>query len=350
MKWFQTPLGEAGCDQVDAMIESVHSEIEQMFHQFAKLRTLEFGVGRTTAQLSAADTKIQLDAQKRECEAQIVFHAGRALELALHVVYARGANRIWRREFPGVTKEQMKNDPKGHNLKYAYDRIVCELSDRNIKDAFEDVYQKALHVGVVDMYLHEERVGSISLVENMPFEEVTRGRMMEGAEMTLDHSGPRGLMKAILAAPNVKSEFTRMPHDTFESFLMKADAVYYKADSDGKRKNMRWPLYSARDHEYGRPYVVVGTGFFARLVKGIVELSDNQSTWHEDFAIRWHRRRQYNIRKTMDAYAREVYGEAIGFPEKVSIEQAAEQAINLLRSPLSQKPATYDSLHTRCDF
>ena len=36
MKTFRTPAGKAGCDQVDAMMESVHSEIEQMFTQFAK--------------------------------------------------------------------------------------------------------------------------------------------------------------------------------------------------------------------------------------------------------------------------------------------------------------------------
>ena len=351
MKMFQTPLGKAGCDQVDAMIESVHSEIEQMFTQFAKRRTLEYGVGRTTARLSVADSEIQLDAQKRESEAQLVFHAGRALELALHVVYARGADRILGREYPGVSDDQIKKDRdrKSHNLEPLYGRILQELSDPNMKDAFEDVYQRALHDGVIDMYLDEKLIESMSLVENLPFREVTRRRMMDGAEMTLDHSGPKELMRAIIGGSHGESEFIRMPHDMFESFLTKADAVYYKADSSGKdsagkRKNMRWAHYSARDHEYGRPYVVVGTEFFARLVKGIIELSDNQSTWNEDFAKRWHERRQHNIKKIMDAHARQNYRETMEFPEMIPIEQAMER----FRSPIPQKLATYDSLHKRC--
>ena len=68
-----------------------------------------------------------------------------------------------------------------------------------MKDAFEDVYQRALHDGVIiDLYLDEKLIDSLSLVENVPFREVTRSRMMDGAEMTLDHSGPKDLMRAIL--------------------------------------------------------------------------------------------------------------------------------------------------------
>ena len=343
MEMFETPVGKAGSDQVDAMVESVHSEMEQMFDQAAKSKTLKYGVGRTTMESDGTENKMQLDAQKRECSAQVTFHAGRALELALHVVYARGADRILGREYPGISTNQLKKDRKSHDLKHLYDRILHELKGRDMKDAFESVYQESLHTGVVDFYLDKKLIYSFFFPDNTPFQEVISARMMDGAEKTLDHSGPKDLMRAILGGSRGESEFTRMPYDTFESFLMKADAIYYKADSDGKRKNMRWPLYSARDHEYGRPYVVVGTEFFARLVKGIIELSDNQSTWHEDFARRWHERRQHNIKKIMDAHARQNYKETMEFPEMIPIEQAMQR----FRSPLPQKSVTYDSLHKR---
>lgn len=80
------------------MIESVHAEIEQWFDQFAKRKTLECGVGRMTTRSSVAHTELQLDAQKRTCEARVVFHAGRALEIALHVIYVRATDRILGRE------------------------------------------------------------------------------------------------------------------------------------------------------------------------------------------------------------------------------------------------------------
>lgn len=94
MKTYQTPPGRAGADQINAMEESVNTQLEQMFHQAAKRNTLDYGVGRTTMISGGADDTLRLDAQKRECDGSIVFHAGRALELALHVVYARGADRI----------------------------------------------------------------------------------------------------------------------------------------------------------------------------------------------------------------------------------------------------------------
>ena len=107
MQWFQTPKGEAGTDQLDAMEESIHAAIEQMFWRLAKRDSLSFGVGGATARSSdSPDGDMRLDAQKRECDGLIVFHAGKALETALQVIYAKLNNRIPRREYPGVSSAQ----------------------------------------------------------------------------------------------------------------------------------------------------------------------------------------------------------------------------------------------------
>ncbi len=161
--------------------------------------------------------------------------------------------------------------------------------------------------------------------------------------MTLDHSSRADLMRASLSHSIGESQFEHMLYGSFEEFLKKADAVYYESDSSGNRRHMRWANYSARDHEYGRPYVVVGTEFFARFVKGIIEFSQNQTTWHQEFARRWHERRQYNIRKLMEAHMQQNYKGKIEFPEMISIDEAQK----LFCDPLPIKGTKYDVLHKR---
>ncbi len=85
---------------------------------------------------------------------------------------------------------------------------------------------------------------------------------------------------------------------------------------------MRWAHYSARDHEYGRPYVVIGTKFFARLVRGVIGLSHREWTWDKGFARRYHERRQYSTRKLMEAHAMQNFREKIDFPEMISIDES----------------------------
>lgn len=255
------------------MTESVQSELEQMFLQFAKYDVLQFGVGRVAHKATHSDETIMLHAQRRECQAQATFHAGRALELAMHLVYARGADRIMGREYPRVDKKQIDKDRESHGLERLLERIVDDLSDRNMRDAFEEVYQEALHKGVVDLYLDDEILWSYFLEDDLPLSERSMNSMIDGAEMTLDHANgfvPMGFFSG------KESKFKKIPFSTFGEFLQKADAVYYESDVKGSRKNMRWAQYSARDHEYGRPYVVVGRKFFARLVGGVVGLSHRQ--------------------------------------------------------------------------
>ena len=105
MQMFETPEGCAGSDQLYGMIESVHVELEQMFWQVAKLDTLSFGAGRTVYEDSIGDNKVRLEAHTRECQAQMTFHAGRALELAMHIVYGHTALiAFWDVNFRELTK------------------------------------------------------------------------------------------------------------------------------------------------------------------------------------------------------------------------------------------------------
>ena len=110
-----------------------------------------------------------------------------------------------------------------------------------------------------------------ALPADTPFREKKIQKSAAGAEMTVDHSlTPFGMPPG----PEMKCRTSgECSEKTFEDFLKKADSVYYAGDISKKRKNMRWEHYSARDHEYGRSYVVIGTNFFARLVKGIIRLS-----------------------------------------------------------------------------
>lgn len=343
MKTFVTPTGKAGCDQIDAMEESVQTEIEQMFSQSAKRAALEHAVGRTGLRPYQADGKIQLDAQKRECEAQVAFHAGRALELAMHLVYARGADRILGREYPGVDSAMVVKDRRSHSLLQLYGRIITELTDRDMASAFEDVYLESLHCGVFDIYLDDNLKYSFKVAANTPFREISKGGIMDGAELTLDHSQGFGELLGVKIDRGL-SKFEQMPHDTFEAFLKKTDAVYYEADSNGTRKNIRWAHYSSRDHEYGRPYVIVGCDFFARLVCGVVGLSHEPWTWDEGFARRWHARSQYIIGKLMRAHLKQNYEEDVVLPEMKSIESSMlwfRESVRKLR-PLEM----FDLLHT----
>ena len=237
MRVFPTPKGRAGCDQVDAMTESVQSELEQMFWQSAKFNALSLGVGRTADGTQLVDQKLKLHAQKRECQAQAMFHAGRALELAMQIVYARGTDRIPGREYPGVEKKEMKKDRMSHNLESLCARIVRELAGKKMSEAFEQVYQEALHKGVRDISRGDELIWSFSHIDDAPFFEIKSSGIFDGAEMTMDHvddSDPLGFLNRSL------SKFEKMPHQTFPEFLKKADAVYYETDVNGNRRNMRW--------------------------------------------------------------------------------------------------------------
>ena len=347
MTTFHTPTGSAGSDQVDSMEESVNAHLEQMFYQRAKQEILSFGVGRTTMKSQDSGSGHRLEAQKRECDGQMMFHAGRALELSMHIVYARGKDRIMGRGYPGATK-QLKDDFRGgHNLLELYNKIVRELGKPNLDKAFEDRYQHALHKGITDIYVDDRFLTSIFLQGECPFIERSSSRMADGEEHTMDHS----TFPDLFSHPNGTSDFAQIPLDTFEKFLSKADAVYYEDDipGRGKRRNMRWANYAARDHESGRLYVAIGEYFFARLVQNMIQLSHTPWTWHKKFLDRYILRRRYNVMEKMKILAMQNLKDEVVWPEMISADKMKEYFIHPDESPEIGK-GKYDYLHKKLKY
>ena len=343
VEWFPTPKGEAGTDQLDAMEESIQAAIEQMFWQVAKRDSLSFGVGRAAAKSSdSPDRDMRLDAQKRECDGLIVFHAGKALETSLHIVYAKINNRIPGREYPGVPANQMGQDRRTHSLAALYDDILNSDGTKRpglrkeLADEFESVYQTALHKGVTDLIVDGELVHRFFLVEDAPFREARMGGLRHGAAITMDNSSFRQL----LMPPEDETDFSRLPYRNFREFLAKADVAYYG------EHNMRWAHYSARDHERGRPYVVVGTRFFARLAQGLVRMANEQWMWDGQFAARWHDRRRAIIRDVVRVHVRQSFTGKPELPELKPVDEMMES----FRSTRSSRTDDYDSIHVKWKF
>ena len=342
MLLFPTPKGEAGSDQLDAMEESIQAALEQMFWQVAKRASLAFAVGRAGAMSSdSPDREMRLDAQRRECDGLIVFHAGKALETALQLICAKANNRVPGREYPGVSSRQIKRDRRTHSLATLYDDTLKSIEKKpelrkQLEDEFESIFQTAYHKGVTDLVVDSELVGWFFRDEDAPFREVRIGGLRHAAEFTLDHS----TFDQLLMPPASESEFSRLPCRSFREFLVKADAAYYG------RRNMRWAHYSARDHERGRPYVIVGTRFFARLVQGLVKLAAEQWMWHERFAIRWHERRRVIIGDKVRAHISQSFTGKPDLPDMVS----AEEMMKLSRSFRSSRTDDYASLHIKLEF
>lgn len=347
MQWFETPSGEAGCDQLDAMEESVQAAIEQMFSQVAKRDSLSFGVGRTAWKPSDdPDLRMRLDAQKRECDGLVVFHAGKALETSLQVIYARVNNRIPGREYPedsDALKTEMREVRRTHNLASLYDAILESIGKRSselrqpLEDEFEAIFQVAVHKGVQDVIVDGERVGSFRAVEDTPFRESIIGGISRGAEYTADHSSPRQMILPQLAD---RTDFSYLPCGKFPEFLAKADKAYYG------EHNMSWARYSARDHERGRPYAVAGARFFARLVRDLVAMANEQWIWHPRFAARWHERRRAIIGDIVKDRIAQSFAEAVELPEMKPVDEMME----LEGSIRSQHPNDYDTLHGKLTF
>ena len=344
MKTFHTPTGKAGSDLVDAMEESVHSHLEQMFGQSAKSESLVYGVGRATMKFQDSGGAARLEAQRRECQAQIVSHAGRALELALHILYARGTDRIIGRGYPGMSEEERRRDfAGGHSLTALYERIVREVAKLRLEDALEFAYQHALHKGVTDIYVEDELIGSVFLAGESPFSERSTSRMSDGEEHTMDHSDMRGLF----AQPDGTSRFAQMPIDTFKQFLMKADAVYYEDDAPrtrGRRRNMRWGNYAARDHESARPFVTVGVRFFGRLVQEVVQVGHQAWTWESNHLARALARRRYTVMARLKDLAMQNLVGEVQWPDMISDEKALEYFLHPYDGPVVGK-GDYEHLH-----
>ena len=340
MKLFPTPDGKAGTDHIDAMIESAQSELEQMYGQLAKLKTLEYGVGRAVATSDFGDSKVRFLSQKRECEAQVCFHGGRALELALNVVHARATDRILGRDYSGAPDTVGKERRGGHAVKKIYDLIVEESSDKDVEGALEDVYQQVLHAGINEVHLDDRLIWSFFHREDCPFRETVSGGWYAGAETTQDNVGERDSLFGPIDLS--QTDFSKMNCETLPEFLGKADVTYYEIE--GRRRDLRWANYASRDHQHGRPYVVIGTDFFARLVAKIIALSSNwQWTWHPDFRERWHRRHQANIADRIDGLLNQNYSGKANLPEM----NTTDESIKFWSMKHASYPDDYSHLHKK---
>jgi len=339
MQWFQTPKGEAGSDQLDAMEESIQAAIEQMFWQVAKRDSLVFGVGRSAAKSSSnPDRDVRLDAQKRECDGLIVFHAGKALETSLQLIYAKLNNRIAGREYPEVSSKQMKRDRRNHRLAALYGDILQSVETKpklreQITGEFESLFQTAFHKGINDLIVDGDVVRRFVHVDDAPFREVRIGGLRHGVELTMDNS----TFDQLLMPLESESEFSRRPCRNFREFLVKADEAHYG------RHNMRWAHYSARDHERGRPYVVVGTRFFARLVQGLVGMAAEQWMWHPQLTRRWYERHHMIIGDLVRSHFKQSFVGKPELPAMITVDEMMESR----RSMRSSRTDDYDSLHVK---
>ena len=119
------------------MEESVNAQLEQMFHQVAKKNALDCGV-RTTKKSGAVGDGLRLDAQRRECEGSIVFHAGRALDsstrLRLAEPIAFQQRLSWSLLRVGLC---IQKDRQNHDLARLHRIIVGNLTDVKMADALE---------------------------------------------------------------------------------------------------------------------------------------------------------------------------------------------------------------------
>ena len=126
--------------------------------------------------------------------------------------------------------------------------------------------------------------------------------------------------------------------------------AFYERDMAKRRDDMRWSHYSARDHETGRPYAVIGSEFFARLVKGIVHLSHQRWTWNQEFAQCRYQHLQYNAMETMKALAQQHLSEPVELPEPMPIDEAM-RVLGGVGEPARHAPrGGYDYLHSALEF
>ena len=329
LRTFHTPPGKAGSDQLYGMEEAIQGDIRAMFQAGAERDILDYGVGQTVDTGSYRDASIRMEVRRRECDARLTSSAGRAVERALKLIHACGTDRIMGREFPSVDEQQMKKDTqRGHGLTVLWKTILEDMGDRDMKIGLEDAYQKALNRGLLVVTLDDKEMWTVfASIEDIPLREHFTGGVSDGEEYTIDHLSAGSLMFGPFHKGE-KSEFSKLPISTFKQFLEKADRAYYERDSGhGRRRNLSWESYSARDHERSRPYAVAGMRFFARLAKELVGLS--KQYWVSDKArlIRSFERGNYNIRKLMKAHANQRFRDKVTLPPMIPANELVNKRL-----------------------
>lgn len=351
MQTFHTPPGKAGSDQLYGMEEAVQGDIRAMFQAGAERNILDYGVGLTVDTGSYRDGSIRTEVRRRECDARITYFAGRAVERAMVLVHAYGTDRIMGREFPSVDEKQMKEDTqRGHSLVRLRQIILADMSDRDMENALEDVYQRALNPGLRVVILDEKHLWTaFAGPEDIPLRMHTTGGMNDGEEYTMDHSSSAlSLVFGRLDRQEDESRFSRLPVNTFEQFLKKADQTYYERDGGkGGRRNMHWEAYSARDNERSRPYVVAGMEFFARLAKELVALSRQHWISDKDRLLRAFERGNYNVQQLMTTHAKQRYRDKVVFPPMIPAEERMKEKLEHVPNMRARVQQGYDYLRQK---
>ena len=322
MLQYIAPVGEAGLDKLDRMIESIQAELDSMFLQDAKLKSLTYSIKQH-------GNKLLWHYSCQECEARATHHAGQALERSFHLLYAYSANRVIGRSYPNADKYQLREDRRTHDLTHLYNMVIRDASAANdIKEALNDVYLSSVHKGFVDILLDGDKVSTrFASPEDKPFRNKISVVYQDGSELTQDHK-----------AQDRKNEMPKAYRD-FPSFLRKVDSIYY----DGK--NIQWTKYGFRDYESGRPYAVAGTEFFGRFVKGVVFLATQPWVWDSSIKERWHEIHTHLVKEKIDGLILE---NCTGPSYKPTMKTLQEYAT--LHLPKQPSCPDYSLMHRRLDI
>lgn len=268
-----------GADLMGSLIAEIHLHLEQM---------IQFAHRRDHVPLTAPDD--DKSTYRVRADFRTMWHAGRALELALHGALAVSHNKLLGREFRGAEPRDVKAERGGgHALVRIYEKLV--RSDKVHPDvercALPHIYLHALHTGMRDV--GDEGV-EYRTEQDWPFLLGVEQRIASGRESTRDHTagwffnmyeithGFDKMPKHFQERMGVEiPSFWKMPHASFSEFLAKADKAYYGQGT------MRFADYWWRDHQDFRPYVRVGSKFFNRLVLGLVKLIREPWMWEESY-------------------------------------------------------------------
>ena len=269
--------GDLGADQAEALLREVLLHLDLM-HDFDHKR--EHPPRRLKDMTDKALHRVQ-------CDFRVVWHAGRALELVLHRIYAAANNKILGRKYPGASDKQVRAERSDrHRVQNVYDTLIhsCVNTHPDLEKALEHCFQKALHEGMEDIERGGQWYWRYISGRDSPFLLGSVQQLSAGREVTADHS-----VSYFYNMSDVTTGFETMPDDfrermgsdiatfwrnpcaTFVDFLCQADHAYYG------HLPMRYADYWWRDHEDFRPYIRVGSRFFGRLVENLVELA--KSTW-----------------------------------------------------------------------
>ena len=279
MRLYEPPNpGDASDDQILRLTEKVEVHRKAMLEHSYKLESLPNRVGRSMRSGGGED-QLRLDGQEVAHVGEMAWHGGSAIAWALMTLHAYATNRLW-----GLNKNSDRSDRRGHKLTQIYKSMLDEVKAEDdirskcIENLLDHAYHRSFHQGLVDI----EVGGMIYVVlpdsRCRPFSQRTKDTMVDGAEFRRQQ----------IRQPDWNMELLGHPQ-SFEDLLTKADQSCYS-------ENMHMAHYAIRQFEYGKPFTQIGSIFFDRLIKEIINTASDQSIWHLEFRHRWLNRSLY-IRK-----------------------------------------------------